>query len=117
MSNAPVILGGGNPLLRPVDLVERIRPWVAKSIQRYQLGQPVAYTVTFGIVPNAQGQAAPRIMIYFETASGVLGQTVGHMQLCDTNLTESRVDDVCKDGVAQVMGQRAETLKVGGLQT
>lgn len=116
MSNAPVLLGG-NPLLVPVDIVERVRPWVAKSIQRYQLRQPVAYAVVFGIVPNPQGQAAPRIMIYFETASGVLGQTVGHVQLCDTNLTEARVDDVCKDGVAQVMEQRAETLKVGGLQT
>jgi len=117
LSTLPKAPVRANPLMKPVDLLERARPWVSAGIQLNMLGQPVRFAVTFGIAPGPDGQPLPRIMIYFEVDSGIIGpngkfQTLGHVVMCDTNIDRARVEEVCKLGVEAVMAMRSESLRM-----
>jgi hypothetical protein len=84
-----VILGAGNPLLAPQDVVERVRPWIEAGIRRYQLGQPVSYGVTLDLLPGPDGNPAPRMLLYLEIPTPLLGQPpITHVHVAWAHINE-----------------------------
>lgn len=113
MSGEVTILGAENPLIAPNNLVRNVEAMVERSIRLFQLGQPVSFVVAFAIMPDEQGQPTPRILIYFDIPSPILGAPpIGTVIVCDTSIGIDRVEPLTKGAIEQLTATRAKVLSV-----
>jgi len=92
------------------DVIEAINQQVAEAVSEHKNGEDVQYGVGLTVVPNAQGQPQPVIVILLSIPGSVIGSRLTATHLTNNIMVEPTTPEAVRQMIEQLLQARSEQL-------